>query len=54
MIGADDMREIGLNVEAVLPDDETWQDFWSLYCLLRLAIAPNQKLFESYYVSLPI
>lgn len=54
MIGADDMREIGLNVDTVPPEDETWQDFWSLYCLLRLAIAPNQKLFESYYVSLPI
>jgi len=54
MIGADDMREIGLNVETVAPEDETWQVFWALYCLLRIAIAPNQKVFESYYVSLVI
>lgn len=54
MIGAEDISEIGLNVEVVSPDHEVWQAYWKLYCLIRIAIAPNQKAFESYYVSLVI
>lgn len=54
MIGAGDISEIGLNVEVVSPEDEIWQAYWNLYCLLRIAINPGQKVFESYYVSLVI
>ncbi len=54
MIGAEDISEIGLNVEVVPPEDEVWQAYWNLYCLLRITVAANQKVFESYYVSLVI
>ncbi len=54
MIGAEDISEIGLNVEVVMPENELWQDYWQLYCLLRMTIDQNQKVFESYYVSLVI
>ena len=54
MIGAEDISEIGLNVEVVPPEDEIWQAYWNLYCLLRIAINPGQKIFESHYVSLVI
>ena len=35
------------------PKSEEWQDYWRLYCLQRLGIEKNQKLFESDCVSLP-
>lgn len=54
MIGADDVAASGLAVEIVPTDDPAWQAFWQLYCLLRIATEPSQKIFESYYVSLVI
>ena len=46
--------KIGLNVEYLKQDDELWQSFWRLYCMQRLAIADNQKLYESDCASLAI
>lgn len=54
MIGGEDAMEIGLDVEMVDADDPVWQKIWQLHCLQRLAIEEKQKLFESYYVSLPM
>jgi len=43
---------LGLSVEVLPSDSEQWQGYWQLYCLQRLAIKDNQKLFESSYASL--
>ncbi len=45
---------IGLKVDYMDPHSEHWQMFWQLYCMQRLAHEPNQKLFESDFVSLII
>ena len=45
---------IGLVVDYLPSDSELWQDYWQLYCLQRLAVSDNQKLFESEYASLMI
>ena len=45
---------LGLRVDYLAPDDDLWQLYWQLYCLQRLALKDNEKLFESDYVSLPI
>ena len=39
--------QIGLIVEHLQQNDDLWQDYWRLYCLQRLAIGDNQKLYES-------
>lgn len=52
-ISMHDATEIGLRVTQVNPQDDLWQRYWQLYCLQRLAIGDNEKLFESDYVSLP-
>jgi len=54
MIGLDDAKEMGLEVTYLKNEDEDWQLYWSLYCLQRLAITDNQKLFESDFASLPM
>ncbi|MES1200354.1 MAG: hypothetical protein ABUS57_02775 [Pseudomonadota bacterium] len=54
MIGAQDAKSLGLDVEVIAPEDPVWQGVWQLHCLLRLAITPRQKIYESSYVSLPI
>lgn len=54
MIGYQAAQSINLEVIYLPPSDTTWQAFWRLYCLQRLAIRDNQKLFESEFVSLPI
>lgn len=46
--------KIGLSVEYQHPQSLEWQEYWQLYCLQRLAIQDNQKLFESDHVSLTI
>ena len=46
--------KIGLSVKYWKQDDILWQSYWRLYCLQRLAIAENQKLYESDWVSLII
>lgn len=43
---------VGLNVEHLDYHSETWQRYWRLYCLQRLAVSDGQKLYESDYVSL--
>ena len=45
---------IGLVVEYLSYHSETWQDYWRLFCLQRLAVKDDQKLYESDYVSLII
>lgn len=52
-ISLHDATEIGLRVSRIHPQDDLWQKYWRLYCLQRLAIGDNEKLFESDYVSLP-
>ena len=43
---------IGLRVDHLDSHDPLWQQYWQLYCLQRLVINDNEKLFESDYVSL--
>lgn len=45
---------LGLRVDYLPPRDELWQQYWQLYCLQRLALKENEKLFESDYVSLSL
>jgi hypothetical protein len=52
MISRHDAADIGLVVEHVDPNLDTWGSCWELYCLQRLAIKDGQKLFESSSVSL--
>ena len=56
MISWEDARDpaIGLVVEYLDYHSETWQDYWRLYCLQRLAVGDRQKLYESDYASLVI
>ena len=56
MISWEDARDpqIGLEVEYLSYHSETWQDYWRLFCLQRLAVRDDQKLYESDYVSLVI
>lgn len=54
MIGVEDAVEIGLRVEYLDLQSESWQMYWKLYCLQRLAIKDREKLFESNFVSLPV
>ena len=56
MISWQDAKDprIGLNIKYLKQDNDLWQDFWRLYCLQRLAIEANQKLYESERVSLVI
>lgn len=51
MISWQDADQIGLVVEYLDPADVTWQLYWQLYCLQRLATKDRQKLFESDYAS---
>lgn len=53
VISLHDAAAIGLTVDPIKPHDDRWQKYWRLYCLQRLAISDNEKLFESDYVSLP-
>ena len=46
--------DIGLTVEYLEPQSPLWREYWRLYCLQRLAVSDNQKLYESDYVSLII
>ena len=45
---------LGLAVEYLEYHSEAWQDYWRLYCLQRLAVRNQQKLYESDYASLII
>ena len=45
---------IGLAVDYRDSKDEIWPMYWQLYCLQKLSIKDNEKLFESDYASLSI
>ena len=56
MISWEDARDpqIGLVVEYREYHSAEWQNYWQLYCLLRLAVGVRQKLYESDHASLII
>ena len=56
MISWDDAQDphLGIVVDYLHSESERWQDYWKLYCLQRLEVGDNQKLFESEYASLVI
>lgn len=54
MIGYETAKEIGLSIKYLPSEDFDWQQYWELYCLLRLATKDRQKLFESSRASLPL
>ena len=54
VISAEDATSIGLTVIRMRPDNPVWASYWKLYCLQRLAIGDDKKLFESDSVSLTI
>lgn len=52
MIGFYEAKDIGLEVEYMDPNSDSWLNYWQLYCLQRLAVKDGERLFESDYVSL--
>ena len=52
MIKWQDVKDLGLPVEYLQPRSKRWQEYWQLYCLLRLAVKDRQNIFESAYASL--
>jgi Serine dehydrogenase proteinase len=52
MIKWQDVKDLGLPVDYLLPRSKQWQAYWQLYCLLRLAVKGRQNIFESTYASL--
>lgn len=54
MISWEDAKQMELEVEYLHPESLEWRDYWSLYCLQRLAVKDKQKLFEADYASLPM
>ena len=56
MISWEDAQDplIGLAVEHLEYQSETWQAYWQLYCFQRLAVGNRQKLYESEFASLTI
>jgi ClpP class serine protease len=47
-------KDMGLEVELMDADSGCWREIWQLYCLQRVAIGDNERLFESDWVSLPL
>jgi Serine dehydrogenase proteinase len=45
-------EKLDLNVEYLEPTSERWQQYWQLYCLQRLAVKEQERLFESEIVSI--
>jgi hypothetical protein len=54
MIGWEAAKAMGLSIEYLAPADHYWKLYWELYCLLRLAVNDDQKIFESAYASLTV
>jgi serine dehydrogenase proteinase len=52
MIGWQDAKQMELEVEYLPPETNEWREYWSLYCLQRLDVKDNEKLFEADYASL--
>ena len=51
VISAEDAKSIGLTVTRMRSDNPSWTNYWKLYCLQRLAVSDDKKLFESDFVS---
>ena len=51
VISAEAAKSIGLTVTELRPEDHIWRMYWKLYCMQRLAITDDKKLFESDFVS---
>ena len=53
MISWEDARDphLGLSVQHLDQESEDWRDYWRLYCLQRIAIRNDQKIYESGYAS---
>jgi hypothetical protein len=54
MISSLDAAGIGLVIKEMDPTSTLWRQYWQPYCLQRLAIEDNCKLFESDHASLPV
>ena len=54
VISAEAAETIGLTVTRERPDNPVWVNYWKLYCLQRLEVSDDKKLFESDFVSLTI
>ncbi len=50
-VGHADAAQLGLPVTYIPSSDARWTLYWKLYCLQRLAIGQNGKIFESAFVS---
>jgi len=46
-----DAKQLKLPVEYVPTSDERWARYWKLYCLQRIEIGEDKKIFESSFVS---
>lgn len=47
----DDAAQLGLPVVHIPPGDLRWERYWKLYCLQRLVVGDDGKIFESSFVS---
>ena len=54
VISAEAAETIGLAVTRERPDNPVWANYWKLYCLQRLEVSDDKKLFESDFVSMTI
>jgi hypothetical protein len=50
-IGHADAKQLGLPVEYLPGSAARWSQYWSLYCLQRIAAGEGGKIYESSYVS---
>ena len=51
-IGYEDAQQaLELDVVYMPPTDALWQQYWQLYCLQRLEVGKDKKIFESAWVS---
>jgi hypothetical protein len=46
-----DAMQLGLPIQYVPSSDPLWAQYWRLYCLQRIEIGENAKIFESSFVS---
>ena len=54
VISAEAAENIGLTVTRMRSDNPVWTNYWKLYCLQRLEVSDDKKLFESDFASLTI
>jgi ClpP class serine protease len=46
-----DATQLGLPIEYIASSDPRWTQYWKLYCLQRIEIGEDRKIFESSFVS---